>query len=95
MESGRIGCEEECLWRGEMEECRRVNFAAVDRLDIPPSMVYNETREIVGAYSCSGTAIFAPTCPVFVAAAFTIPSVPAEKRCSPSALKARVRQLPL
>ena len=32
MESGRISCEEKGLWRGDMEEGRRVSFAAVDKI---------------------------------------------------------------
>ena len=46
-------------------------------------------------YPCSGTAILLATCPVSVAATFTIPSVPAENKCPPSWLKHKLRQLPL
>lgn len=47
------------------------------------------------AYLCCGIAILDKTCPVADEAAFTSPSVPAEKRKDPSGLNERHRQLPL
>lgn len=47
------------------------------------------------AYLCCGIAILDTTCPVADEAAFTSPSVPAEKRIEPSGLNDRLRQLPL
>ena len=52
-------------------------------------------RGPLGVYFFKGTATFAPTRPVSVLATLTMPSVPAEKICAPSTLKARARQLPL
>lgn len=47
------------------------------------------------AHLCCGIAILDKTCPVADEAAFTSPSVPAEKRKDPSGLNDRPRQLPL
>lgn len=47
------------------------------------------------AHLCCGIAILDTTCPVADEAAFTSPSVPAEKRNDPSGLNDRLRQLPL
>lgn len=47
------------------------------------------------AHLFCGIAILDTTCPVADEAAFTSPSVPAEKRNEPSGLNDRLRQLPL
>ncbi len=94
VEGGGVGGEEERLRRLGVQNgggIDRVTIMAL-RPDTLAKAIYTPHRKRLGIerdlerwlYLCSGTAILLATCPVSVAATFTIPSVPAENNCSPS-----------